>query len=205
MGFVYVLKTGQNQFKIGRTKNVEKRIKELSTGNPNTIIEIDRIETEHDTVVEKFLQNKFYENRCKTGDSTEHYELSLEELKQGLQEARKFLEGYIPAKEKAEEYSKLESNGIMKAASDEVRNLCGDLYSIKGKMENLKFEEEALKNQIKCFIENSSGIDGLATWKSECSTTLDIGLVKEKYPEIFTACSKETQKRSFKLLKTKED
>ena len=90
MGFVYVLKTGQNQFKIGRTKNVEKRIKELSTGNPNTIIEIDRIETEHDTVVEKFLQNKFYENRCKTGDSTEHYELSLEELKQGHKKLESF-------------------------------------------------------------------------------------------------------------------
>lgn len=48
MGYVYIYRSGDgNVFKIGKAKDVGKRIKTHATGNPEPLTEFDVIETEH--------------------------------------------------------------------------------------------------------------------------------------------------------------
>lgn len=202
MAFVYIFKTGPRQYKIGRTKtNIERRRKELSTGNPNSIELFDYIETEHDSKVEKYLQNKFFEYICETGDSTEHYEITPELLKEGLEEARKFLEGYLPVLEQSEKLSKCKETTDSKPASDEATILYKKLLNIRGKAAILKFEQEYLENKLKVFIGDSDGIDDMITWKVQISTRFDTTGFKNEYPELAEKFSIESKSRVFKILK----
>lgn len=58
-GFVYLLCDGE-KFKIGMTRqnNIEKRIKELQTGNPNEIWLHSYYETEFPLKIEKMLHGR---------------------------------------------------------------------------------------------------------------------------------------------------
>lgn len=63
MAYVYLLgDSGQNNtFKIGITRGaVEKRIKQLQTGNGEEIYLVDYYETEYPFFIERLLHNKFY-------------------------------------------------------------------------------------------------------------------------------------------------
>ena len=57
-GFVYLLCDGE-KFKIGMTKqNIQKRIKELQTGNPNEIWCHSYYETDYPLKIEKMMHGK---------------------------------------------------------------------------------------------------------------------------------------------------
>lgn len=63
MAFVYLLSdSGQdNMFKIGVTRNkIEKRIKQLQTGNGNEIFLIKYYETDYPFFIERLLHMKFF-------------------------------------------------------------------------------------------------------------------------------------------------
>lgn len=206
MSHVYILQTSPSHFKIGRTtQDIEIRRKQLATGNPNDMPILYSIETEYDKELEKFLHNQFHEYLCETGDSTEHYHyrFSLEELKEKLQKAKALFDEYISYKEKAIEYKSYHSNDNMKPASDEARNLCSKLHIILGKLDNLKYEQESLENQIKVFIKDSAGIEGLATWKTKITPKFDNTSFKKDHIEIYNAYLKESKSRTFSLIAKK--
>ena len=63
MAFVYLLGDvgGDNVFKIGMTRGpIEKRIKQLQTGNGSEIYLVDYYETEYPFFVERLLHTKLY-------------------------------------------------------------------------------------------------------------------------------------------------
>lgn len=80
MEFVYLLLTtdtdGQNElYKIGITsKNVNKRIKSLSTGNPNIITLIHVFESKYYKKIEKWLHCRYVQN--KTASKNEWFHLN---------------------------------------------------------------------------------------------------------------------------------
>lgn len=62
---VYVIQIqNTDNYKIGRTKNIRRRIKEFSTGNPYNIKLLYFIRTKHYTSLEKHLHLSFKENRA---------------------------------------------------------------------------------------------------------------------------------------------
>ena len=68
MAYVYLLgDSGQdNVFKIGITKGkVEKRIKQLQTGNGEEIYLVDYYETDYPFFIERLLHTKFYPKQKK--------------------------------------------------------------------------------------------------------------------------------------------
>lgn len=60
--YVYIIKAGQN-FKIGKTNNLEKRIKTIQTGNSNKIKLIRSYAIQDADLLERYLHVKF--NRFK--------------------------------------------------------------------------------------------------------------------------------------------
>lgn len=58
--FVYLIQSLENgYFKIGISKNPNKRLKQLQTGNSSELKLIDKYPTKHANIIEKSLQNYF--------------------------------------------------------------------------------------------------------------------------------------------------
>ena len=65
MGFVYLIADNEGRYKIGstRAKKVDKRLKQLQTGNASELCIKETFETEHPFKLEKMLHNHFkYKN-----------------------------------------------------------------------------------------------------------------------------------------------
>lgn len=87
-GWVYLLaEMGDNlRYKIGVTKNdVEKRVKQLSTGNSDSIMIINKYRSEHYRKIEKMLHMKFQSERL----HLEWFTMSDEQVSTFLTEAKK--------------------------------------------------------------------------------------------------------------------
>lgn len=66
IGFVYLLCDGEN-FKIGMTKqrDINKRIMELQTGNPNEIWCVKYYETQYPYKIEQMLHKRYFATNIK--------------------------------------------------------------------------------------------------------------------------------------------
>lgn len=98
MAFVYLLcDSGQdNLFKIGVTKtSIEKRIKQLQTGNGSEIFIADYHETEYPYYIERMLHQKFRINN-KHG---EWFELDIDGVKAFKEECKRLEELIITMKD----------------------------------------------------------------------------------------------------------
>lgn len=92
MGTVYLLMeidSNMNAYhKIGITKrNIDDRIKELSTGNSRTISLLNKYESEHFKKIEKILHNKY--RFQKTESKNEWFELTDEQVLSFLDTCKK--------------------------------------------------------------------------------------------------------------------
>jgi len=84
--FVYLIRLSENSYyKIGVTKNINKRIKQLQTGNAEEIYLINSFESVHAYKIEKALHN-FYFNKKKIN---EWFEFTLEDEVKFLKDCKK--------------------------------------------------------------------------------------------------------------------
>lgn len=203
MDYVYVCTTGEKRFKIGYTKRTpEKRRKEHATGNPNDLNPVIEFQLDKARKLETFLKNRFYKYKCKTGSSTEHYEYNctIDELRERIQEEKKLFDKRLLLEEQADQYEKCNSSNEMKKPSEEIKKLCSDLYQIEGQIVNLKYHQEELKSQIKIFIQDFMGVEGLVTWKTRLSKKFDSQKFKIENEELYNAYMIENKSRVFDLL-----
>lgn len=77
MGYVYLIEDlDNNRYKIGVTKDLEKRLRNLQTGNSNRIIIKESYKTEYPFKLESMLHNKFKQFRY----NNEWYELESSDV-----------------------------------------------------------------------------------------------------------------------------
>ena len=91
-GYVYLLlevdEGGNEKYKIGVTKrNIEKRIRELQTGNPNQISILNSYESKNYKKIEQWLHGRY--SRKKTLAQNEWFNLTSEEVLGFLDECKK--------------------------------------------------------------------------------------------------------------------
>lgn len=61
--FVYLLKVSEGIYKIGVSKNVNKRVKQLQTGNPDIIEVVDTFPSQYPYKIENVLHRRYkYKN-----------------------------------------------------------------------------------------------------------------------------------------------
>lgn len=194
MAFVYIFQNAnENYFKFGRRK------KELSTGNPKPLILFDKIETDYVSLVESYLHRKFYKNLSDEGDAQGFYCVEPEELRKGLEEAKKFLAEYISSLKEAEQYKECEPDGTIRQPDDELTEIYRELCRVKDDIAGLKFEKEMLENKIKSKIGNADGVEKIAYWKIQIRNVLDKQALKEQHPDIYQQFLKEARTRIFRL------
>ena len=77
---------------------------------------------------------------------------------------------------------------------------------INSRIKTLEKEKKSLENELKHDLgecENGYTDSFYVTWKSVSSSRLDSKLVKEKYPEVYTECLKESTSRRFGIKEIK--
>lgn len=57
--FVYLLKNSENIYKIGVSKDVDKRIKQLQTGYSDDIVLVDKFLSEYPFKIETYLHHRY--------------------------------------------------------------------------------------------------------------------------------------------------
>ena len=202
MAFVYVFQSGDgNYFKIGRTKDeIEKRRKALSTGNPKELKLFDHIETDYDSEVEKYLHKKLYKYYSAEGDAKEFYLVEPGILKEAIDDAREYEQGFLPLKQEAKELAKEDSNGEYADPDDQVLEMYRKLIDIRGQMDWLKIKSEILETKIKNRIRQMDGIKGIASWKTQVRFDFNKAKFEEHYPELHEKKKKKKKVRAFNIL-----
>lgn len=170
VGYMYVFRHGDNdQFKIGLTANVEKRLKQLQTGSPKSLMVFDVIESVNAKDGEAFLHRHLAHKRL----IGENFALTPEEMREAMRNARKFLEE-LPQRrevqERLDELGSVESSDEMLPPTADLVEQRRQLLQIRAEkaqriaeIADLALEEEHLEAAIKLAIGAAKGIDGVAT------------------------------------------
>jgi hypothetical protein len=208
---VYILRHhDENIFKIGHSKNLNLRRKGLGTGNPYRLSVFDTIETEdavstepkklkQHTLCESFLHKKLRSKKFTEGDGREFFRVEPDELRKAVQDAREFLNDFVPKQREAARLSKERSNDEIIAPGPEERALYQRLLEIREEEDNLALERTILETKLKLIIGTSSGLQGLVTWKSLKRQDFDEREFKIKEPTLYQQYLRLSVFRRFSL------
>ena len=195
MGYVYAFRHGDgDQFKIGQTAKVEKRLKQLQTGSPKPLTVFDVIETADAKDAEAFLHQRLAHQRL----IGENFALTPEEMQDAMGQARRFLEELPQRREVQERLKQLdsvESNDEMLPPTVELVEQRRRLLQIRvekaqrmADITDLTLEEERLEAAIKLAIGAAKGIDGVAIWQTrDGRRRFDPEWVKSDDPELYAS------------------
>lgn len=90
--FVYLIRCEENNYyKIGVTKNIQRRLKQIQTGTPDKIYLVEKYESDYSTKIERALHNflaHYHRNN-------EWFELPLEEELRFVDNCKKIEQNFI--------------------------------------------------------------------------------------------------------------
>lgn len=201
MGFVYILRSGdENLFKIGKAVDVERRGKQLATGNPHPLIEFACIETDYASECEKYLHHRLRTRRSRRSGAREFFEVEPEELEDLIRDAPRHVEEHVSIVREAKRLARQANDSRMLEPRASEREKHRRLLEVREAQDALAFERERLEAELKLVIGNAAGLDGLVTWKSHTKRELDVAAFKTEEPEVYQTFLREVRTRRFDLL-----
>lgn len=201
MGYVYIRRSGDsNLFKIGRSVDVERRGKQLATGNPETLTLFDSIESEYATECETFLKERLRLKRSRRSAATEFLEVDVVELMAAIADTRDYERDVFARKGEVEHLAQAESEDRLLQPGDAEVDAYEKLLEARHAEDSARRERERLEMKLKLAIGTAGGLGGLATWKTEVAREFDTLALKDAEPEIYTRFIREKRRRRFLIL-----
>ena len=199
---VYVLRQGtDNLFKIGRTSaGVETRIRQLATGNSNELSEFDRIDAPigDGPKVETYLLNALGPKRVREGGGRDFFKATPEELQPHIDNARGLAQRNATRVEVAR-LAKLESDGrLLKPTGDDLAKR-DKVAGLLAQEAILKAQREMIIDEWKMCIGTADGIEGVATWRSQEVSRLDLEAFRSEHEDLYQRYVTSSTQRPFKL------
>jgi Meiotically up-regulated gene 113 len=207
MSYVYAFRRGnEDEFKFGRTANLDQRRKSLQTGSSKPLILFDSIETEDDKEGERFILRHLAHKRL----VGEFCAVTVDEAREAMQVCRVYLERQLPIW-RAEEGKVAELNGIesspeMLHSTEDLSEKYQQLLQLRAKkrlmeidLERMGDQEARLEIAIKLAIGSAKGIDGVATWETgDSRRKFDSDILKSADPELYEMYLTEFDQRRFR-------
>jgi T5orf172 domain len=198
--FVYILRSGcSNLFKVGRTNYLERRMKHLATGNPEPLTLFDCIETEDATSAEKYLHHRLRSYRSQRSGAREFFEIDPDELTAIIDDARAFLDDFIPKQREVDELAQQNSDGRVLLPGDAEWERYRALIDVREALDGLELRRRALEADFKLAIGTADGFKGIATWRCQSMTRLDLDSFQTAEPEVYRLFLVEERRRHFRL------
>jgi hypothetical protein len=184
---VYVLREGNsNIFKIGRTSgDTDTVIRRLQTGNSQPLSLFDLVVTEQESACEAFFHRRLRSRRPLQGGGWEFFEVEATEMRKIVSEFRGMFEQLEAARQIVSDLIGRESRDVLIEPSAEDRDLLLRLMRNKEEQEYLRFECELIESQLKQRIGTTSGIRGLATWKTQLTRRYCDKLFRDSEPDTY--------------------
>src|SRR6478672_7055640 len=157
---VYIYRSGdENVFKVGRSTDVDRRVKTHATSNPERLSRFDVIETEYPSQVEKYLKHRLRSNRCTRGEGTEWFEVDPDELAALIEDARNYADEVLPMIVEAKRLSSQACDDRILRPTEDVLETYRSLVDVQERYDTLGFHRDYLKAQVKLVIGTASGIE----------------------------------------------
>lgn len=157
MAVVYALRSGNsNRYKIGRSnQTVAERKKNLATGNPDYLTEVERLDTDFDQskLGEGYLKKRLRSKRHVAGGK-EWYELSAEELADAFAEARGYLATFPPLEEEVNRLATTDTENRSVVPGDKEHALQRRLLELREEEDMLRIERRLVEMELKLCIRN---------------------------------------------------
>lgn len=182
---VYILREGiSNNFKVGRTSgSVEGVIKRLRTGNPRPLSQFAVVETDLESACEAFFHRHLRERRVVWGGGWEFFEFDPDEMKAVVAEIQRMFEERSEIRNTVERLKLEETTDDLVEPTDEDRAIMNRILLIEKEQELLQLEVEMLKGKLMQRIGKTSGIRGIATWKTQLTRVYSEELFRNSDPE----------------------
>lgn len=195
---VYVYQVGDTDcYKIGFTRTSgSERKKNVSTGSPEKLTQVRSVEAEEPTKLETYIHMFLDHKRAPNG---EFFYCTIEEVDTAIEKGEKYIKEDLKKMEEGDKFKDQKPNDVLIEPTGEILDIHGELRKAKQEEFFVKQRIQTMEAMLKCIIQGNLGIDGIATWKYVSRVSLDSKLVKDKFPEVFTECSKESGSRRFAL------
>ena len=184
---VYVLREDfSNIFKIYRSyKTVADVLCELHAGDSQRLNIFEVVETDQDALCETMLRRDLCEKRIDREGGADFLECDAIEMLTVIGHVRIMFEEFAEDREAVRGYaSELSTEGLIEP-SDEDEKLMRQLIRNREEQEYLALESELLQNKLKRRIGSSSGIRGLATWKTQMRRIYSEEIFRNSDPELY--------------------
>lgn len=153
------------------------------------------------THAEKFLKKRFEGQRVP--HSKECFVASRAEIDEAFLDLERHMDGHPSLAQERQEIkalAKQKSNGLFLPASDSDTANLTRYRELRIARDKLDLEIEHYELRFKLQIGCNEGIEDLVAWITRAKMAVDQTLLKENYPEVWSACLKKTTMRWFKLL-----
>jgi hypothetical protein len=182
---VYVLREGTtNNFKIGRTSGtVEGVIKRLRTGNPRPLNKFAVVETDQESACEAFFHRHLRERRVVWGGGWEFFEFEPAEMEAIIAEIQRMFDERSEIRDAVEQLKLETTTDDLLEPTEKDTEIMNRLLLIEKEQELLTLEAEMLKGKLMQRIGKTSGIRGIATWKTKMTRMYDEDLFRNSDPE----------------------
>jgi hypothetical protein len=201
VAYVYFLRSGlSNLFKVGRTNDLERRMKHLATGNPEPLTLFDYIETEDAATAEKYLHHRLRSHRSHRSDAREFFAIDPDALAEIITDARAFLAEFIPSQREAARLGQQESNGRILTPSDADWERYRALVAVREALDGLGLKRLELEAETKIAIGLADGLDGIAKYRTQSITRFDLDAFRNVEPELYRQFLVVENRRAFRLL-----
>jgi Meiotically up-regulated gene 113 len=208
MGQVYAFRNGgQNEFKFGRTTNLERRRRTLQTGSPRPLILFDHIETGEAKDGEDFILRRLATQRL----IGEFFAVTADEASAAMDACRIFLERELPIlraeRERVAELAAVESGSEMLPSSEDLLDKYRALLLLRARkkllridIDRIEADEQRLETAIKLAIGTAKGIEGIATWETgESRRMFNAEFLKAANPELYELYSTKFDQARFRM------
>lgn len=207
---VYILSPEDGLYKIGRTTDLDKRIKELSTGSAAKFKVVDTFEG--DAATEKVIKDAFEEHRDRSAGGSEFYRFGTDEIVRSkvsvlVQEAKETkaasseLAAVVKEAEAADDWDDLKVLPVDKDTVSDVQ----EFRRLKAQQRFIDFKLNRIGSRIKTKL--ARGRAGKArvavgdeiSWCVSRSHPIDTAKLKRDYPEIAEKVTTVRETRTFRV------
>ncbi len=162
MGLYFAQDELVDRFKIGKAKDIQKRMKTHRTSNPGFKI-LATYQTADPKACEAFLKSYLAQYRISGTDEFFSSDASIDDALLAL----KHFEGLsLPKIVKVNYLAKIASDGTQLSPSSTDMNLYFQVRALRDERTRLDLEIVDKENELKIHIGEADGIEGVATWKT---------------------------------------